>query len=125
MGRTHVAALCLGALCVLAAGCDTRPVIPDLSLAEAAEIVSRAPEFNRYARLVNVDSLHHARDSMDHVTFGNFTFRYLGSAPDAPLIRASADFRWHGSKWFLNEFSYGCPRDCKTVWVRDGPDKKH
>jgi hypothetical protein len=28
--------------------------IPDISFSEAAEIISRAPEFNRYARLVKV-----------------------------------------------------------------------
>jgi hypothetical protein len=91
-------------------------------LPEAAEIISRAPEFNRYARLVEVESLHHEKDSMDSVTLGKFTSRYLHSAPSALLIEASVDFI--EGKWYLNGFHYGCPTDCRSVNVYDGPGKK-
>ena len=98
--------------------------VPDLSFAEAAEIVSRAPEFNRYARLVNVERLDHAKDSMDSVTFGKFTFQYLNAPAGAAPIEASVDFRYDEGKWWLNSFDYGCPGDCYIVNVYDGPTKE-
>jgi hypothetical protein len=98
--------------------------IPDLAFSDAAEIISRAPEFNRYAHLIKVESLDHAKDSMDSVTFGKFTFQYLHAPADAAPIAARVDFRYHEGKWYLNQFDYGCPRDCHFVYVHDGPDKR-
>jgi hypothetical protein len=123
MRRSHIA-ICVAMISVIAASCYIYR-IPDLSSAAAADIVSRAPEFNRYARLVKVESVHHAKDSMDGVSFGKFTFLYLNSPSEASLIEATADFRYHEGKWYLNEFAYGCPADCHVVNVYDGPRKKH
>ena len=97
--------------------------VPDLSFSGAGEIISRAPEFNHYARLSQVERLVHEKDSGDSVTFGKFTFQYLNAPVDATLIEASVDFRYHEGKWYLNEFNYGCPRDCHFVNVYDGPTR--
>jgi hypothetical protein len=97
---------------------------PDLSPREAADIISRAPEFNRYSRLVKVRSIDHLKDSMDSVSYGDFTFQYLNSPADAPPIEANADFRYLDRKWYLNGFDWGCPSDCHIVWVHDGPRKR-
>jgi len=61
--------------------------IPELARSEAAEIISRTPEFNRYARLLNVERVDHLKDSMDSVSYVLFTFAHLNSAPDAPPIK--------------------------------------
>jgi hypothetical protein len=114
---TNAVAFLMGSSCVVAR-------VPDLSFQEAAEIVSRAPEFNRYARLVKVEHLDHAKDSMDSVTFGKFAFRYLNAPAGAVLIEARVDFRYHEGRWYLNPFDYGCPRDCRHAYVYDGPDKR-
>ncbi len=98
--------------------------VPDLTLSRASGIITQAPEFNRYARLVRVERLDHAKDSMDFVTFGKFTFQYLNAPHDTPPIRADVDFRYHEGKWYLNQFDYGCPHDCHFVYVFDGPDKR-
>jgi hypothetical protein len=115
---------CIVALFVLASQCDRRR-IPELSKTEATEIISRAPEFNRYARLLTVDQLLDSNDdSMAGVTYGKFTFQYLGAPADAPLIRGDLDFRYQEGKWHLNGFTYDCPGKCKTVHVYDGPDRR-
>ena len=103
-------------------GCAISSPVPDLSRADAARIVSSAPEFSRYAKLEAVERLDHA-DSMDSVTFGTFSFVYLNSSPEAMPIKAKVDFRYHEGRWYLNEFDYGCPNDCHFVWVFDGPTK--
>ena len=123
MDRLQGATAAIAAVFFMAASsCAVR--IPDLSFSDAASIISRAPEFNRYARLSRVESLDHAKDSMDSVTFGKFTFQYLNAPDGAPPIEASVDFRYHEGKWYLNQFDYGCPRDCHFVKVYDGPDKR-
>jgi hypothetical protein len=96
---------------------------PDISLSDAAGIISRAPEFNRYARLVEVESIYPQKDSMAGVAFGKFTFLYLNAPINSPLMEADVDFRYHEGQWYLNQFDYGCPTDCHSVEVHDGPDK--
>ena len=81
--------------------------VPDLSFSDAGEIISRAPEFNHYARLSQVERLVHEKDSGDSVTFGKFTFQYLNAPVDATLIEASVDFRYHEGKLCLNTFDCG------------------
>jgi hypothetical protein len=98
--------------------------VPDLSFSDAAEIISRAPEFNRYARLLKIERLDHAKASMGSMTFGKFTFQYLNVPPDARPVEARVDFRYHEGKWYLSQFDYGCPRDCHLVYVFDGPNKR-
>jgi hypothetical protein len=49
------------------------------------------------------------------------SFLYLNSPPDAPVIKANAEFRYHERKWYLNGFDYGCPTDCHTVNIYDDP----
>jgi hypothetical protein len=97
---------------------------PDLSRSEAAAIISACPMFNQYARLLSVDSLNHAKGSMAFATFGTFTFAYLNSPADANPIHATAEFQYHDSKWHLDRFDYGCPKDCHSVDVHDGPQRK-
>jgi hypothetical protein len=91
--------------------------IPDLPLAKAVELIKAAPEFSRYAALVNVVSIDHLKDSMASVSYGVFTFRYLESPADAAPIKARADFRYWEGSWHLNQFDYGCPADCHIVDV--------
>jgi hypothetical protein len=98
--------------------------IPELSSAEAAVIIQSSPMFNRYARLLKVLDLDHAKDSLEYATFGSFTFRFLGSPPDATPISGSVEFQFHEGKWYLDQFRYGCPKDCHTVEVHDGPPKQ-
>lgn len=97
--------------------------VPDLSISEAASIISRAPEFNGYARLISVKSIYNQTGSMQGVCFGEFTFSYSNSPVGAPVIDARVDFRYHGGKWYLNQFNYNCPHDCHIVDVFDGPAK--
>jgi hypothetical protein len=74
--------------------------IPDLTPVKAAELISRAPEFNRYAQLVNVEGIHHAKGSMDPMSDGSCTFQHLNSPADAsPVI--SGIGRSHGSSMNL------------------------
>jgi hypothetical protein len=122
MSRSDIGAASVALACVTAFSCYMIRV-PDLPLAEAAKIISRAPEFNRYARLVKVEAVDHMKDSMDGVSYGQFTFLYLNSPSDAPPIKAQADFRYIEGKWYLNGFDYGCPKDCHFVDIFDGPDK--
>ncbi len=97
--------------------------VPDLPLETAKVLVSRAPEFNRYAQLVKVEDVFHAKDSMDSASYGRFTFRYFKSPPDAPPIEARADFQYWDGTWHLSQFDYGCPSDCHDVLVYNAPPK--
>jgi len=123
MDRPISTAATVAAAFLMGAGCFTARV-PDVSSLEAAEIISRAPEFNQYARVVKVEHLDHLKGSMDRTTMGEFTFQYLKAPADAALIEASVELRYHEGKWWLNGFSYGCPSDCHSVDVFDGPDKR-
>ena len=105
--------------------------IPDLPRPEAAKIISSTPEFNRYARLLNIERVDHLKDSMDSVSYGLFTFIPLNSAPDASPIKGWADFRYRDREWYLNQFDYGCDHrgldptmratDCHSVNVYNPP----
>ena len=120
--RPHIGVTCVAIAFFTSVGCDVIHV-PDLSVSDAASMISRAPEFNRYARLIKVESVDHQKDSMEGATFGTFAFLYLNSPANAPLIEATVDFRYQEGKWYLNEFDYGCPHDCHFVYVYDGPGK--
>ena len=116
----------VGWSCAIAAvltGCATHETVPDLSRTQAARIISAAPEFNRYARLVEVSRLNHPTDSLNFDTTGGFSFVYLNSPADTQPIQASVEFQYHEGNWYLNQFWYGCPHDCRTVYVYDGPQK--
>ena len=119
-------------VCATCTGCSIISV-PDLTVPEASILISRTPEFNRYARLLNVRSVLHLKDSMDSVSYGLFTFVYLNSPPDTPPIKGWADFRYWEGKWQLNQFDYGCNHsgldpamqatDCHSVDVYKPPSK--
>jgi hypothetical protein len=98
--------------------------IPDLSEADGAGLISRAPEFNRYARLIKVENIFHYKHSMDSMSEGTFLFRYWNATAEAPPIKAKADFRYWDGSWHLNTFDYGCPSDCHSVQVDNGPTKR-
>jgi hypothetical protein len=89
--------------------------VPDLQQERAANLISRAPEFNRYARLVRIEPLVHFKDSQDQMSAGTFTFVSVSSSHQQP-ITAKADFRYWDGAWHLNLFEYGCPSE--TVWGR-------
>lgn len=92
----------------LGAGCDITRT-PDLTVSEAAKLISRAPEFYRYARLTRVERVDHLKDSMDSVSYGLFTFVQLASPSTAAVpIKGWADFRYWDREWHLNQFDYGC-----------------
>jgi hypothetical protein len=107
--------------------------IPDLSVSEASVLISRAQEFNRYARLLKVERVDHLKDSMDSVSYGLFTFVHLSSASDVPSIKGWADFRYWDREWHLNQFDYGCDHrgldptmratECHSVDVYNPPPK--
>jgi hypothetical protein len=107
--------------------------VPDLTVSWASDLISRAPEFNRYARLLKVERVDHLKDSLDSVSYGLFTFAYLDSPSDVPPIKAWADFRYWDREWHLNEFDYGCdhrgldpgmlPTDCHIVHCYNPPAK--
>jgi hypothetical protein len=100
--------------------------VPDLPVSTAEDLIRRAPEFNRYARLIRVEDVQHLTGSLDHTSLGQFTFRYLNASTDMPPIRADVDFRYWRGKWHLNNFSYGCPSECHTVDVYKEPvDESH
>ncbi|HEY1342190.1 MAG TPA: hypothetical protein VGF59_32000 [Bryobacteraceae bacterium] len=61
---------------------------------------------------------------MNSLSDGYFTFHCLNSPPDAPLIKEKADFYYINGRWYLNSFDYGCPEDCHSAQVGDGPDKR-
>ena len=114
----------LAALCLLAAGCDmTRPA--DLSKADAAKILSAAPEFNRYARLVKIVEVDRMKAELQNMSFAPFMFHYLNSPSDAAPMEGKADFRYIKGQWYLDQFDYNCPVDCHIVYVHDGPEKHH
>ena len=96
--------------------------VPDLQQERAADLISRAPEFNRYARLVGIESLVHFKDSQDQISAGTFTFVYVSSSHQQP-ITAKADFRYWEGAWHLNQFDYGCPSDCHIVDIDNGLGK--
>jgi hypothetical protein len=98
-----------------------RAKIPDLSETEAADIISREPKFNHYARLVKVESVFHAKGSMNFASTGKFTFVYLDPSAGTGSMLADVEFRYQKGKWYLNRFDYGCPSDCHFIYVYDGP----
>jgi hypothetical protein len=118
--------------CALGISCGTIR-IPDLTLTEASMLISRAPEFNQYARLRKVERVDHLRGSLDSVSYGLFTFLQFDSPSDAPLIKGWADFRYWDGKWHLAEFDYGCDHsgldptmratNCHSVGVYNAPPK--
>jgi hypothetical protein len=94
--------------------------VPDLSEADAAAILSGAPEFRSCGRLLKVANVHHMTKSMDSVSYGDFTLQ----KSDTAAVQGRGDFRYQRGRWYLNVFWYGCPNDCRTVDVHDGPDKQ-
>lgn len=116
----------------LGVGCDIVR-IPDLAVSDAATLISRAPEFNRYARLTRVERVDHLKDSMASVSYGLFTFVQLDSPSTAASIKGWADFRYWDREWHLNQFDYGCDHsaldpemraaDCHTVNCYNPPPR--
>jgi hypothetical protein len=105
MYRFRVIGFSLAIALAVSSGCVS---IPDLTVSGASALISQAPEFNRYARLLRVERVDHLKDSMDSVSFGLFTFVQLNSRQDALPIKGWADFRYWDREWHLNEFDYGC-----------------
>ena len=71
--RHSAAIVILGCIALASWGIQYLTTIPDLPYSEAEKIISRAPEFNRYARLLNVKRINHLKDSLDSVSYGFFT----------------------------------------------------
>jgi len=93
-----------------------KPVTADLSIGTASELISRAPEFNRYAKLLTVDSTTREPDSLADCCYrGIFTFQYINAPAGQSPIKASAEFRYYDRAWHFTHFDYGCPTDCHFV----------
>ena len=122
MLRWLPAAFVIAILCGVAAY-SVATHVPDLSPAKAADLISRAPEFNPYSRLIQVQGIFHFTNSMDTASSGTFTFRYLNSPADTAQIKASADFSYWDGTWHLNQFYWGWPDECHTVDVQSDPPK--
>jgi hypothetical protein len=88
---------------------------PDLTAQRASELISRAPEFNRYARLVDVESITRQAHSLAYCCYdGVLTFRYLDAPASSPSIKAYAAIGYWDDTWHLTEFDYGCDRSGLT-----------
>jgi len=107
---------------------------PNLTPQLAATLISKAPEFNRYAELLKVDSLTRQADSLAYCCyFGLFTFRYLNAPVGAPTIKAYAEFVYWDGTWHFTAFDYGCDHsalvggttasDCYAVQCANPPEK--
>lgn len=131
MRRRSIFGVSVAIVFALEIGCYVLRV-PDLPVSGASHLISRAPEFNRYARLLKVERLDHLKDSEDSVSYGLFTFVYLNSPPEKQM-KAWADFRYWDREWHLNEFDYGCNHsalypelrqtDCHTVQIYNPPPR--
>jgi hypothetical protein len=100
--------------------------VRELSISQAANLIAGAPEFNRYARLVEVVSIQQGKDSMKRWSGGRFTFHYLNPVAGVPPIRANVQFAFWRRAWHLTHFDYGCPSDCHFVTVYNEPaDNSH
>ena len=132
VGSLELAMTCRIAICSLATVIYLGAVawyadrVPDLPIARAAELIIKAPEFNRYARLVKVDGLYHEKASMKRRSDGSFAFQYLNARADALPIRANVHFAYWRGAWHLGAFDYGCPSNCHFVDVYNEPvDDSH
>ena len=113
------------ALCAAVASCGhRRPITPDLTTAAAAEQITRAPEFSRYAELLAVDSATREGDSLADCCYrAYFTFRYRTAGVNVAPIKAHAEFRYWDAVWHFTHFSYGCPEKCQSVTPATPPLK--
>jgi len=93
--------------------------VSNLPPSDAGRLISQAPEFNRYARLVRVESLYQGKDSMKRSADGQFTFYQLASG--SPVISARVHFSYWRGAWHLSNFDYGCPGNCQFVQVYNDP----
>ena len=88
---------------------------PDLTPTRAASLISARPEFNRYARIVEVSSTARGADSLKNSTYwAEFMFLQNGSAT---IIKAHAEFYYWQGAWRLDSFWYGEPPNVKMVDV--------
>jgi hypothetical protein len=118
-GRVVVGLVAVGVF-GLGVGCNILGP-PDISIRDAAKLISRAPEFNRYARLIGVGRVDHLKDSMDSVSYGYFTFVQTGPPAAAAAPRKGwADFRYWDREWHLVEFDYGCDHEALDSDARLG-----
>jgi len=126
IGRSLVAYLFVLAACALHS--------PDLTPQFATELISKAPEFNLYARLVKIESVTRQKDSLSYCCYyGSFLFRYIGAPDGSPPITAYAEFRYWDETWHFTGFDYGCNHsaltgaatasDCHTVHCYNPPAK--
>jgi hypothetical protein len=117
---TESVACMIAVLLTLSTACGRpKPVSPDLTEPEAARLISRAPELNRYAQLLTVDNTTRDGDSLRNCCYhGQFTFRYLNAETGAAPIKAYAEFRYYDREWHFTSFEYGCPgTQCQSVVV--------
>ena len=96
---------------------------PGLMPAEAGALISARPEFNQYAKLVEVSSTTRYGGSLkDCCYWADFRFLQFGSNA---VIPAHAEFRYSNGAWHLQMFSYGKPPHTESIWVgQDDPSAK-
>lgn len=96
--------------------------VSNLPVSDAERLISQAPEFHRYARLIRVGSIYQGKDSMKRRADGNFSFNYLDRPGNSPAISGRAAFFYSRGAWYLGDFDYGCPDDCHSVQVYIEPE---
>jgi len=95
--------------------------VSKLPVTEAERLISKAPEFGRYARLFRVESVHPGQGSLKRSADGQFYFNYLDAPSRSPVISARVHFAYWRGAWHLSNVDYGCPGDCHSVHVYNDP----
>ena len=93
------------------------PSSPDLTVMQAARVISRTSEFSEHRMLVAVNATTRDKGSMDESYTARFVFRDSASSPEGRQTSASAEFRYWEGAWHLQNFSFGRPPDVDTIWV--------
>ena len=96
---------------VFIAGCTS----PPLTETDAAQIISRTPQFNNSRRMVKLVSAHRSSPESYCCYDVLFTFQRIGSN-QAP-VTGHAEFRYWGGKWHLQQFYYDEPGGSSVTTV--------
>ena len=94
------------------------PLSPALTPSQAGALIAARPEFNRYAKLIQVSSTTRGADSLKDVEYSaEFTFLQFGSNA---IVPAHAEFCYYEGRWRLQDFMY---RDGTVSVGQDDPPK--
>jgi hypothetical protein len=80
---------------------------PDLTPAHAAEVMARTREFNQKGTLIAVTGANRETGSMSDCCYNViFNFKPMASDVDSSGATGTAEFRYWGSDWHLQNFTY-------------------